>query len=36
MYTQEELQKAAERLAATGTPYLGRTPSQIPKYSCYR
>ena len=25
MYTQEELQKAAERLAATGTPYLGRT-----------
>lgn len=25
MYTQEELQKAAERLAATGTPYLGKT-----------
>lgn len=25
MYTQEELQKAAERLAAAGTPYLGKT-----------
>ena len=25
MYTQEELQKAAERLAATGTSYLGKT-----------
>lgn len=24
MYTQEELQKAAERLAAAGTPYLGK------------
>lgn len=25
MFTQEELQKAAERLAAAGTPYLGKT-----------
>lgn len=25
MYAQEELQKTAERLAAAGTPYLGKT-----------
>ena len=25
MFTQEELQKAAERLATAGTPYLGKT-----------
>lgn len=25
MYTQKEMQKAAERLAAAGTPYLGKT-----------
>ena len=25
MFTQEELQRAAERLTAAGTPYLGKT-----------